>query len=94
MNTVSDPLASRIGAIRRKIYGDGDGDGGAALARALGIPARTWENYEHGVRIPAEVILLFIEHTGVEPRWLLTGAGRRYRARRPRGYARQIHTAD
>jgi len=61
-------LASRIRQIRVERYGD---HGVPALARALGLPARTWENYEHGVTIPAEVILRFIVLTGVEPGSLL-----------------------
>jgi hypothetical protein len=72
MNTISDPLASRIGEVRREIFGD---DGVAALSRALGIPARTWENYEKGVTIPGWVLLLFVEQTGADPHWLLTGEG-------------------
>jgi hypothetical protein len=37
----------------------------------------SWPNY--GVTIPARILLQFIEITGVEPRWLLTGEGARYR---------------
>jgi hypothetical protein len=76
MQKVSDPdhLAARLGEVRRESFGDGDG-GIAALARALGIPARTWENYERGVTIPGRILLHFIEHTGADPHWLLTGEG-------------------
>jgi hypothetical protein len=49
------------------------------LAEALGLPYRTWMNYEEGVNIPGLVLLRFIEVASVEPRWLLTGEGRRYR---------------
>jgi hypothetical protein len=49
------------------------------LARRLGLPARTWYNYETGVTVPAEVLLGFIEQTGVNPTWLLSGEGPRYR---------------
>jgi hypothetical protein len=33
------------------------------------------------VTLPARVILQFLVLTGVEPRWLLMGKGKRYRAR-------------
>ena len=36
------------------------------MARRLGIPVRTWYNYEGGVTVPAEVILKIIELTSVE----------------------------
>ena len=69
-------LGARLRAIRREISG---ADGGAALAGALAIPPRTWENYERGVTIPGWALLRFLAHTGAEPRWLLTGEGPRYR---------------
>ena len=43
------------------------------------LPARTWYNYETGVTVPAEVLLGFIEQTGANPIWLLTGEGPKYR---------------
>ena len=43
------------------------------------FPPRTWYNYETGVTVPAEVLLGFIEQTGANPIWLLTGEGPRYR---------------
>ena len=46
---------------------------------ASDIPALTWDHFENGVTIPARIILQFIELTGVEPHWLLTGNGERYR---------------
>ena len=45
----------------------------------LSLPARTWYNYETGVTVPAEVLLGFIEQTGANPIWLLTGEGPKYR---------------
>jgi hypothetical protein len=73
-------LARRVQQIRREFVGD---DGILSLAEAMQLPARTWENYEAGVMIPAAVILDFIELTGAEPHWLLTGEGelRRHRIR-------------
>jgi hypothetical protein len=67
-------LAHRLHEIRLEIYGE---DGGPLLAETLGVPARTWANYESGVTIPGLVLLRFIEATDVEPHWLLTGEGRR-----------------
>ena len=49
------------------------------LARRLNLPARTWYNYETGVTVPAEVLLGFIDQTGANPIWLLSGEGPRYR---------------
>jgi hypothetical protein len=49
----------------------------------LGIPIRTWYNYESGVTVPGEVILRFVELTGVDPNWLLHGEGPRYRTSHP-----------
>jgi hypothetical protein len=58
------------------MYGE---HGGPLLAEDLGIPTRTWARYESGAPIPGLVLLRFIEVAGVEPQWLLTGEGRRYR---------------
>ncbi len=49
------------------------------MARKLGLPIRTWYNYESGVTVPAEVLLRFMELTAVEPLWLLHGKGPRFR---------------
>jgi hypothetical protein len=49
----------------------------------LGIPVRTWYNYEGGVTVPAEVILKIIELTSVEAVWLLHGEGPKFRSARP-----------
>jgi len=72
----SDHLAGRVREIRLEMLGD---DGIATLSQAMDIPARTWEHFENGVTIPAWIILQFIEITGVEPHWLMTGNGERYR---------------
>jgi len=69
-------LARRVREIRRDIYGE---SGASMLAEDLDLPARTWVNYESGVIIPATVILHFLEVTGANPGWLLTGEGDRYR---------------
>ena len=53
-------------------FGD---DGIPLLAETLGVPERTWSDYEAGVIIPALVILRLIEVAGVGTRWLRTGKG-------------------
>jgi len=69
-------LAERLAALRSELYGD---RGGPEMARRLGIPVRTWYNYEGGVTVPAEVILKIIELTSVEAGWLLHGEGAKFR---------------
>ena len=73
-------LSDRLKEIRMELFGD---RGGPELARLLKIPARTWYNYEMGVTVPAEVILHFIQVTRVEPDWLMSGVGDKYRFRTP-----------
>jgi hypothetical protein len=67
-------LARRIREIRHDLYGE---NGLTALAEALSLPTRTWLNYEQGVTMPADVLLQFLEVTGTDPHWLLTGEGDR-----------------
>jgi hypothetical protein len=74
--TPSHVLARRLRAVRLDMYGE---HGGPLLAEELGIPTRTWIRYESGAPIPGPVLLRFIEVAGVEPRWLQTGEGPRYR---------------
>jgi len=74
-------LAERLKNVRIELFGQ---HGGAQLANLLGIPHRTWYNYEIGVTVPAEVILRFINATHVEPRWLLSGQGEKYSAASPK----------
>jgi SOS-response transcriptional repressor LexA len=69
-------LSRRLREIRQELFGD---HGGPELARRLSLPARTWYNYETGVTVPAEVLLGFIEQTGANPMYLITGEGPRYR---------------
>ena len=71
-------LALRLREIRADLYGE---KGATEMALALGVPVRSWYNYERGVTVPADVLLRFIDHTGVEPTWLLHGRGERYRGR-------------
>src|SRR5436305_13051113 len=69
-------LAERLSRLRAELFGE---RGGPELARRLGIPVRTWYNYEAGVTIPAEIVLRIIELTRVEPIWLLHGKGPKFR---------------
>jgi phage repressor protein C with HTH and peptisase S24 domain len=70
-------LSERLRDIRIELHGD---RGGSEMARRLGLPIRTWYNYESGVTVPAEVMLKFVELTSVEPLWLLHGQGPKFRA--------------
>lgn len=75
-------LAQRLTSLRQELFGD---RGGPELARRLGLPIRTWYNYEAGVTVPAEVVLRLIELTAIEPNWLLHGVGPKYRMGLPNG---------
>jgi helix-turn-helix protein len=55
------------------------GSDAAGWARRLGVPAETWSNYEAGCSVPAEVLLAFLELSGVEPTWLQHGSGPKFR---------------
>jgi len=68
-------LAERITTLRVEMFGS---RGGPELARRLGIPTRTWYNYEGGITVPGEIILKIIEATSVEPMWLLHGKGPKF----------------
>jgi hypothetical protein len=69
-------LAARLRQVRIALYGE---NGGPLLAQALEIPFRTLHAYENGRTIPGDDILRFIELTGVDPHWLLTGSGPQFR---------------
>src|SRR4028119_333059 len=69
-------LAERLRSIGAELFGE---RGGPEMARRLGIPVRTWYNYEAGVTVPAEVVLRIIELTSLEPSWLLNGKGQKFR---------------
>ena len=73
---VKASLSRRLREIRQELFGE---HGGPELARRLTLPARTWYNYETGVTVPAEVLLGFIDQTGANPLWLLSGEGMKYR---------------
>jgi len=81
-------LAERLTALRSELFGE---RGGPEMARRLGIPVRTWYNYEGGVTVPAEVVLKIIELTSVEAGWLLHGEGPKFR--HGRGDHREVATS-
>ena len=58
--------------MRVALYGE---HGGPLLAEALGIPFVLCTATRPAATIPAHSILRFIELTGVDPHWLLTGRG-------------------
>ena len=68
-------LALRVREIREELYGE---NGGPSLARHLGLPFRTWLEFESGRVIPAVVILRFVQVTHAHPLWLRTGLGEKY----------------
>jgi hypothetical protein len=68
-------LGGRFRQVRRDLYGDHNID---ALAKELSLPAHAWVEYERGEPIPGRVFLHFIDATGANPHWLLSGRGERY----------------
>ncbi len=82
MNQLSRDLAGRLREVREDLYGE---HGAQFLADDLGLPLRTWANYERGAAVPGVVVLKLIELTGVNPHWLLTGRGRKYLKRGSEG---------
>jgi hypothetical protein len=78
----SRDLAERLREVREDFHGE---HGAQFLADDLGLPLKTWANYERGVAGPGLVILKLIDLTCVNPRWLLTGKGRKYFRRGSRG---------
>jgi hypothetical protein len=78
VNPLSRDLAERLHEIREDFYGE---HGAQFLADDLGLPLRTWANYERGTVVSGLVVLKLIDLTGVNPRWLLTGKGRKYTRR-------------
>ncbi|MFO0887881.1 MAG: S24 family peptidase [Isosphaeraceae bacterium] len=73
---VKAALSRRLREIRQELFGD---HGGPELARRLGLTPRIWYNYETGVTVPAEILLAFIEQTGANPSYLISGEGPKYR---------------
>ncbi len=86
-------LSDRIRQVRLEKFGE---RGAPVLADELGLPVRTWLNYEAGVIIPGRALLSFIDRAGVHPHWLLTGEGEAYLPAGPasRGVLRPDADAD
>ena len=77
LRVLKQGLARRVREIREAF----DSEDGKCLAARLGLPPRTWWNYEAGCTMPATVLLELIELTGAHPHWLLTGEGEPYTSR-------------
>jgi hypothetical protein len=70
-------LGERLRLIRVEAFGE---DGAVTLADQLGIPAQAWSQIEEsGDRLPAELLLRFVELTKADPIWLIIGVGNKYR---------------
>jgi hypothetical protein len=74
-NLIRGLVSDRLREVRVELFG---ANGGPELARRIGVPARSWTNYEGGVTVPGEVALAFLEVTACSPHWLLTGEGPKY----------------
>jgi hypothetical protein len=72
-------VSQRLREVRKAVFGD---LGVPDVAAVIGVTDFEWLTYEAGGVIPAEVILKFIEETGVMPHWLLTGQGDKFRSSR------------
>jgi RNA polymerase sigma factor (sigma-70 family) len=81
----TEALARRVREVRQELYGE---HGGRLFARAMRLHYRTWRDCEEGGDIPAPIILRFVELTGTNPHWLLTGEGEKYNSRN------QLHPAE
>jgi hypothetical protein len=68
-------IAERLRLIRLEFFAD---EGPAGFASILELPCRTWANFERGEAIPCDILLQFLELTGVSPVWLLHGFGKRF----------------
>ncbi len=68
-------LAFRVREIRQERFGE---HGGPLMAEQMGVPFRTWVDFEAGYPIPALTILRLVEVTRVNSDWLLTGRGDKY----------------
>jgi hypothetical protein len=76
----SSMISARVRTVRIQRFGE---HGGPMLAQLLGISRCRLARIEAGGPIPAEIILKFINLTGVNPSWLLSGEGEEYRSPAP-----------
>jgi hypothetical protein len=65
-------LARRLREIREELFGE---EGMPLLAEDLHLPHSNWRSYEAGAKIPAAVLLRFLDLSGASVLWLLTGQG-------------------
>jgi hypothetical protein len=70
MQAATRQLAERLRRVRLELYGV---NGAPELAHELGIPTRSWLNYEQGITIPGPILLAFLAQTGVSAEWLADG---------------------
>jgi hypothetical protein len=73
--TNNQDLAARLREVREDMYGE---HGAQFMADALGITLHTWKNYESGVVMLAQTVLLLIDTMRINPSWLLTGKGEKF----------------
>ncbi|SIO55522.1 hypothetical protein SAMN05444166_5105 [Singulisphaera sp. GP187] len=85
-------MGARLRAVRIEVFGD---HGIGIIGARLGVVPTTWQNYEEiGEAMPAQILLRFIELTGVDPLWLMRGEGMKYRrGRRGSDRERNLSTA-
>jgi hypothetical protein len=75
-------LSERLRTVRLERYGS---VALAQLTREIGVGLNTWLGFEDGARMPANILLHFVELTRVEPLWLLHGLGPKYQLASSRG---------
>lgn len=73
---VHTDMAERLREIREDLYG---AHGAQFMADRLNIPLKTWLHFESGVVVSGQTILKLIVETNVNPRWLLSGQGPKYK---------------
>lgn len=71
-------IARRLAALRLELFGE---NGHADIAKCIGVPVRSWKNFENGVTAPSDVMLKVLVLFNVEPNWLLNGKGPTFRGR-------------
>jgi|GEM_PF-2793638 len=75
--SLTSQLGNRIRTIRAEVFGNQPLED---VAECMGVGLNDWMIYEAvGEGIPAQTLLRFIERTGANPLWLLTGEGTKFR---------------
>lgn len=65
-------ISGRLVWVRRRVFGE---RGRATLSRAIGVSPSTYNYYEKGRQMPADLLAKVAQVTGADLRWLLTGDG-------------------